>query len=473
MKTRITIPFAIAALSAAAAILMAALLVNVFTRQQEAQQPFFTVVQLTDETVDPATWGKNFPLQYDGYLRTVDQSRTRYGGSEAVPRTPTQSDPRGIVAQSRLEEDPRLKTLWAGYAFSKDFREERGHAFMLTDQTFTERQNVVQQPGTCMHCHASVYLPYKQLGGGDLVKGFEVMNKMTYQEARTKVTHPVACIDCHDPATMQLRVTRPGFLEGIVKVKAAQGVANYDVNRDATRQEMRSFVCGQCHVEYYFKGPQKRLTYPWDKGLKADEILAYYEENGFKDWTHAESGAPVLKAQHPEFEMWSQGVHARSGVGCADCHMPYQRVGAMKISDHHVRSPLLNINRACQTCHRWSEDELRNRVHTIQDRTFSVRNLAMDALMALIADIKAARAAGATDKDLEASRHHQRRGQFLLDFIEAENSMGFHADQEAVRVLAQSLDETRRGQASLPGSKATVGATTVTTPTPQGGGARK
>ena len=285
---------------------MTALLVNIFTRQQEAQTPFFTVVQLNDETEDPAVWGKNFPLQYDGYLRTVDQVRTRYGGSEAVPRTPTQADPRGIVAQSRLEEDPRLKTLWAGYAFSVDFREERGHAFMLEDQTLTERQNVVQQPGTCMRCHASVYLPYKKLGGGDLIKGFEVMNQMNYQEARTKVTHPVACIDCHDPATMQLRVTRPGFLEGIVKVKAAQGVKDYDVNRDATRQEMRAFVCGQCHVEYYFKGPEKRLTYPWDKGPKADEILAYYEENAFKDWTHAESGAPVLKAQHPKFEMWSR-----------------------------------------------------------------------------------------------------------------------------------------------------------------------
>jgi nitrite reductase (cytochrome c-552) len=230
---------------------------------------------------------------------------------------------------------------------------------------------------------------------------------------------------------------------------------------------MRAYVCGQCHVEYYFKGPEKRLTYPWDKGLKADEILAYYEENGFKDWTHGESGAPALKAQHPEFEMWNQGVHARSGVACADCHMPYQRVGAMKISDHHVRSPLLNVNRACQTCHRWSEDELRNRVHTIQDRTYQVRNVAMDALMALIADIKSAKEGGATDADLQTARQHQRRGQFLLDFIEAENSMGFHADQEAVRVLALSLDETRRGQATLPGSKATPGARTETTPTPQ------
>src|SRR5688500_16193156 len=176
-----------------------ALLVNIFEHKQEARNPFYRVVELDDETVDPAVWGKNFPLQYDGYRRTVDQIRTRYGGSEAVPRTPTQSDPRSIVAQSRLDEDPRLKMMWAGYAFAADFREERGHAYMLDDQIFTERQTVVQQPGTCMHCHASVYVPYRRLGAGDLIKGFEIMNQMKYQEARPRVSHPVACIDCHDP----------------------------------------------------------------------------------------------------------------------------------------------------------------------------------------------------------------------------------------------------------------------------------
>ncbi|MBZ0089006.1 MAG: ammonia-forming cytochrome c nitrite reductase subunit c552, partial [Thermoanaerobaculia bacterium] len=339
--------------------LLTALLVNIFEKKQEARSPFFRVVELTDETVDPAAWGKNFPLQYDGYQRTVDQVRTRFGGSEAVPKTPTDADPRSIVAQSRLEEDPRLKTMWSGYAFAVDFREERGHAYMLDDQTFTERQVVVKQPGTCMHCHGSVYVPYKKLGDGDLVAGFEKMNQMPYTEARKLVEHPVTCIDCHDPQTMQLRVTRPGFLEGIRAYKASQGVADYDPNQMATRQEMRTYVCGQCHVEYYFKGPEKRLTYPWSKGLKVEQIQAYYDEVGFKDWTHKESGAEVLKAQHPEFEMWNQGIHARSGVACADCHMPYQRVGAQKISDHHVRSPLLNVNKACQTCHRWSEDELK------------------------------------------------------------------------------------------------------------------
>jgi nitrite reductase (cytochrome c-552) len=449
MRRKLGLPVLAAVVAALAATGVAALLVNVFTRWQEARNPFYRVVELTDDTEDPAVWGRNFPLQYDAYRRTVDQVRTRYGGSEALPRTPTDRDPRSIVAQSRLEEDPRLKTMWAGYAFARDFREDRGHAYMLDDQTLTLRQDVVQQPGTCMQCHASVYAPYRRLGGGDLVRGFEAMNRMKYQEARALVTHPVACIDCHDPATIELRVTRPAFMEGIRKVKAAQGIQDYDVNRDATRQEMRAYVCGQCHVEYYFKGPEKRLTYPWDQGLKADEILAYYEEAGWQDWTHAETGAPVLKAQHPEFELWNQGVHARSGVACADCHMPYQRVGAMKISDHHVRSPLLNVNRACQTCHRWPEDELQARVHAIQDRTFQVRNLAMDALAGLIADIKAARDGGAADAALAASRGHQRRAQFLLDFIEAENSMGFHAGQEALRVLAVSLDETRRGQVSL------------------------
>ena len=427
------------------------LLTDILERKQEARNPFYRVVDITDTTEDPATWGKNFPQQYDDYLRTVDQIRTRYGGSEAIPHTPTGADPRSIVAQSRLEEDPRLVTMWAGYAFSHDFREERGHAYMLTDQEFTERHQFTKQPGTCLHCHASVYVPYKRAGNGDLFKGFEILNQMPYADARKHVTHPVTCIDCHDPQTMALRVTRPGFIEGIRNLKASQGIKDYDVNKLATRQEMRTYVCGQCHVEYHFKGPEKRLTYPWHKGLLVDSILAYYDEVGFKDWVHAETGANVLKAQHPEFELYNQGVHARSGVACADCHMPYKRQGAMKISDHQVRSPLLNINRACQTCHKWSEEELKLRVETIQGRTYEMRNIAMDALIALIRDIKTSATADSTNTRLASARDFQRKAQFLLDFIEAENSMGFHAGQEAGRVLAKSIDYSRRGQATLTG----------------------
>lgn len=448
-RNRLVLIITAALVAALAAVAGVALLVNVMERKQEAKNPFYRVVELTDETEDPAIWGKNFPMQYDGYRRTVDQVRTKYGGSEALPRTPTQVDPRSFVAQSKLEEDPRLKTMWAGYAFSKDFREDRGHAYMLDDQTFTERQRVVKQPGTCLNCHASVYAFYKKLGSGDLFKGFEALNQMPYVEARKLVTHPVSCIDCHSPDTMQLRITRPAFIEGMRALKTSQGVKDYDVNSMATRQEMRSFVCGQCHVEYYFKGPEKRLVYPWAKGLKVEEILAYYDEAKFSDWTHAETGAPVLKAQHPEFELWSQGIHARSGVACADCHMPYKREGALKISDHHIRSPALNINRACQTCHKWPEAELKARVEIIQERNFRLRNLAMDALMDLIKDIKAARSAGKTDIQLNPARNLQRKAQFFLDFVEAENSTGFHAPQEAARILAESINFSRQGQVML------------------------
>jgi len=440
---------AVALVAALAAAGGAALLINIMERQQEARNPFYRVVEITDETEDPAIWGKNFPLQYDDYLRTVDQVRTRFGGSEAVPRTPDDVDPRSIVAQSKLDEDPRLKTVWAGYAFAVDFREERGHAFMLEDQTFTQRQIVAEQPGTCVHCHASVYVPYMKLGGGDLIQGFEAMNSMSYAEARKLVSHPIACIDCHSPDTMQLRVTRPAFIEGIRALKASEGIENYDVNTMATRQQMRSYVCGQCHVEYYFEGVEKRLVYPWSQGLRVEDILAYYEAAEFYDWTHAETGARVLKAQHPEFELWNQGIHARSGVACADCHMAYKRVGALKISDHHVRSPLLNINRACQTCHRLSEEELKSRAETIQGRTFALRNSAMDALVDLINDIKMAGEAGRNDAGLTAARTFQRKAQFLLDFVEAENSMGFHAPQEAVRILGESINYSRQGQVVL------------------------
>jgi nitrite reductase (cytochrome c-552) len=289
-------------------------------------------------------------------------------------------------------------------------------------------------------------VPYRKLGDGDLTRGFDRMGAMSYADARKLVTHPIACIDCHDPKTMELRVTRPGFMEGIRALKASQGIQNYDVNKDATRQEMRSYVCGQCHVEYYFKGKEKRLTYPWSKGIKIEEIQAYYDEIQQKDWTHADTGAPVLKAQHPEFEMWSQGIHARSGVACADCHMPYQRQGAMKVSDHWVRSPLLNISRACQVCHPYAEAEIQARVTAIQDRTHALLERAATASMAMLDAIGDAKKNGAAPADLTPALELQRKAQWRLDFVAAENSMGFHAPAEAARILAESIDYARQGE---------------------------
>ncbi|MEK2688443.1 ammonia-forming cytochrome c nitrite reductase subunit c552 [Bdellovibrio sp. GT3] len=426
----------------------AALLVNIFERKQEGKQAFYRVVEITDEIEDPAIWGKNFPYQYESYLKSSDMTRTKYGGSEAFPHVPTSKDPRTVTSVQKLDQDPRLRIMWNGYAFSKDFREERGHAYMLLDQELTERQEVVKQPGACLNCHASTYLLYKKLGDGDLTKGFHEMNKIPYKEVVQMAKHPVSCIDCHDAKDMSLRVTRPAFIEGIKAFKATQGITEYDVNKMASRQEMRTYVCAQCHVEYYFKGDGKTLTYPWAKGIKVENMLAYYDEIKFKDWIHKDTGANVLKAQHPEFELFSQGTHARAGVACTDCHMPYQRVGAMKVTDHWVRSPLLNINRACQTCHNVSEKELFDRATTIQDRHHKLRDTAFDALIDLINALKPYKDVDLVknpNKDLEAARNFQRHAQFMFDFVEAENSTGFHAPQESARIFGDSIDNSRKG----------------------------
>jgi nitrite reductase (cytochrome c-552) len=435
---------------------------NIVTRKAEATQHVFRVVDVDNSTVDPELWGKNYPRQYDSYKRTVDVVRTRHGGSDAF---------------QKLDEYPVWRRIFAGYAFATDYREERGHAYMLKDQLETERTTQFKQPGSCLHCHASTIPAYIKAGiaagvpegkehrEAQIQKGFEAMCAMPFQEAAKEVTHPVSCIDCHDADTMNLRVSRPAFLNGIRSLarsdyptphlasierwRREKPEREYDPNIDASRQEMRSLVCAQCHVEYHFKGTGKAVTYPWSKGLRVEQIEAHYDAEGFTDWTHAETGAKVLKAQHPEFELWSQGIHARSGVSCADCHMPYVREGAIKVSNHHVRSPLLNVAQSCQTCHRVPEAEILSRAEAIQDRNADLLRRSEAALAGLITRLADARKAGATDDQLKAARELQRKAQWRLDFVSAENSMGFHAPQEAARILAEAIDYARQGELAV------------------------
>ena len=281
------------------------------------------------------------------------------------------------------------------------------------------------------------------------------MNSMSYEEAVQHASSTIACIDCHDPKTMELRITRPAFMEGIKKAKALEGITDYDVNRDATNQEMRTYVCAQCHVEYYFAGEGKTLTFPWDKGLTAYDAMAYYDEIGWTDYKHAESGAPILKAQHPDFETWSQGIHAANGVTCADCHMAYQRNGAAKVSNHQIMSPMANdetINASCLTCHHSTEAEMRQRVEKIQTTWQSSLNVSFTALEGLINDIKAAEANGtATEEQLTLARDYQRKAQFVVDYSFSENGRGFHAPQYSVSMLNQATDWARSGQLALRG----------------------
>jgi nitrite reductase (cytochrome c-552) len=513
--------------------LVSALLVNIWTRKQEERVPFTRVVDVTEWTSDPEPWGMNHRSQYDQYLRTVDVTRTRYGGSDGMP-------------EQKIDRDPWLKRMFLGYAFSLDYRDRRGHAYMLYDQTVTERVLQRPQAGACLHCHASVIPTYRRVGlellgqtmenphdfnWPAVMKGWEAVTMMPYAQAfgelqktpdgslptgktnnqlpqsltttrlagdgRPPTTqevlaahnvgnaHPVSCIDCHDSRTMALRVTRPAFVKGIQALaKSDDPVPHlpsierwrkgnrktlYDPNADASRQEMRSFSCAQCHVEYYC-APKVPIFYPWDKGLKVEQIEEMYgnykfpDGSRFMDYKHTETGAEILKAQHPEFELWSQGTHAKAGVSCSDCHMPYTRQGAMKISDHWVRSPVLNIARACQQCHPSSEEDLKARIDTIQNRNHELMQRSGKSIVALIDAIKTAKEAGATAEQLKAAQELQRKAQWRLDFIAAENSMGFHAAQESARILGESIDYARQGE--IQAIKVTPGVTVPQSPPP-------
>lgn len=473
-----------------------ALLTNIIEKKVEQRNPYVRVVEVGENDTDPAKWGLNWPAEYDSYKRTALPTRTRFGGhggSEALP-------------PEKLDRDPWLRRMFLGYAFSIDYRDRRGHSHMLEDQEGTKRLSKPQS-GSCLNCHASVMPLYRELGGGDATRGFEEIFKFSYQDLDKKLhargdAHPVSCVDCHDPKTMGLRVTRPPFIKAIQALAASSAAVPalpsieiwrsgkrehpYDPNADGTRNEMRSFVCGQCHVEYYCSNKMP-LTIPWGKGLKGDDIEAFWDETKFPhgepfvDYTHGETGAQILKAQHPEFEMWNQGIHARSGVACADCHMPYMREGATKVSDHWVRSPLLNINRACQTCHRFSEEEMKSRVDVIQQRNSDLLQRGGAAIVELIDAIVAEKRVGATQEQLEPALKLQRKAQWRLDFVAAENSMGFHAPQEAARLLAEATDYARQGQlavlrrggASLANSAARSAAPAAlsATPTAPGSGA--
>src|SRR6266852_936622 len=436
--------------AALATALVMALYANISERKAEARQISFKVVDLDERSIGPALWAKNFPRQFDGFQRTAELTFTKYGGAGPHPKP-----------ISKLEEDPRLVTIFSGYAFAIDYNRRRGHAHMLTDQRVTGRVTKVKQTGSCLHCHASNVLAFREVGlkrgapgsldesltsahgQAQLLEGLEGISKMPYDEANKLVDHAVASGDAPVP-----------HLPSIEKWRKGDRSRPYDPNQDASRQEMRSMACGQCHVEYYC-GPKATLFFPWNKGLKVEQIEAYYDQYKFSDghrffdWKHPKTGAEVLKAQHPEFETWSQSLHARSGVSCADCHMPYIREGAIKVSDHHVRSPLLNISRSCQTCHRFPEEQLKATVLGIQDRHHALMERAEEALVQLISAVEKARKSGLDEAALAEVFEFQRKAQWRVDFINAENSMGFHAPQEAARVLGESIDYSRQGHVAL------------------------
>jgi len=405
------------ALAAAAVVLLGLLAVSILERRWEAQRPPVVVRPLAEWEPNSAAWGQNYPLEYESYLRTrIADTRTKYGGS--YPR-------------DYLDGDPRQVILFAGYGFSKDYRQARGHYYAIDDVTGTGRLKKPFNAATCWTCK-STDVPRLMSRMG--VKEFYAAN---FHDLKQEVTHPIGCQDCHDPQTLRLRITRPAL-------KEAFEAMGRDINA-ATHQEMRSLVCAQCHVEYYLRTDEKAgltnyLVFPWAKGTALEDILAYYDELDFSDYVHPISGTPIIKAQHPDYELYLTGIHSYRSVSCADCHMPYRSEGGIKYTDHHVQSPLLNIANSCAVCHRWSEEEIRTRVEGIQTKVERAKLAAEEALVYAHFDIAAAVEAGAAAEDLREARTFLRRAQFRWDFIAANNGMGFHSPQESMRLLGEAAN---------------------------------
>ena len=402
-------------------ILLAGALVGILIYLKSKSQPtrgITPLIQIQPLEPDSSKWGVNFPNQYTTFLKTeTNDQRTTYGGSEPY---------------SKLEADPRLVKLFGGYSFSIDYNEERGHMNSLVDVRATKRVNE-KTAGTCYSCKsANNPQLWSKMGPAEFYK-------TPFSELGRQITSPIGCVNCHEANTMKLVVTNPALEEALV----AQGKDW----RTFTRQEMRTVVCANCHVEYYLKGEGKYLTFPWEKGKKIEDIIEYYDEYGFEDWEHPDSRTPMLKAQHPEYEFFTaDSTHYKAGVACADCHMPYTRDGAAKFSTHNVHSPLLKPEAACGQCHTDVEYVV-DRVKIIQDDVRQVMDYAEDALVAAIEAIQTAEAEPEVDSDLlEEARKLHRHAQMMWDFIAAENSMGFHNPTEALRILAKATDLARQAQ---------------------------
>ncbi|MFC1679687.1 ammonia-forming cytochrome c nitrite reductase, partial [Elusimicrobiota bacterium] len=400
---------------------------SIMERRTEAIISYAPAGDIADWEPRAEKWGRHYPREYETYLKMDETGfRSKFNGN-------------GLV--DMLKEDPRLVVLWAGYGFSQDYNQPRGHTYAVKDIRNTLRTGGPTgpksgpMPNTCWTCKSpDVPRIMKEIGPAAFYQG-------KWASRGHEIVNPIGCADCHDPETMNLRISRPALVEAFER-------RGKDITK-STHQEMRALVCAQCHVEYYFKGPGKHLTFPWDQGTSVEAMEKYYDDMDFKDWTHKLSRTPMLKAQHPGWELFQTGIHAQRGLACADCHVPYKSSGGMKFSDHQIVSPLKNISTTCQVCHRESEDELRANVYERQEKNLQGRMTAEDLLVRAHVEAKKAWDLGATESDMAPVLKLIRHAQWRWDFAVASHGAAFHAPLEVSRILSTSIDKAHEARLLL------------------------
>ncbi|MGL4667103.1 MAG: ammonia-forming cytochrome c nitrite reductase subunit c552 [Saezia sp.] len=380
-------------------------------------------------------WGAIFQSQHRTWLKTQETDfKTKHLGS---------------VKESGLDARPDMVILWAGYPFSKDYSSPRGHMYAIDYMRVSMRTGTPVKdtdgplPATCWSCKSfDVIRMMNQYSEGGTKDGATEFFKKQWGALGPEIVNPIGCGSCHNPQDMSLQVKQPALIDAF---KRRGG----DVSKE-DNNHMRSLVCAQCHVEYFFQAPNRTLTFPWDKGFAMEDMEKVYDEAKFADWTHAVSKAPMLKAQHPDYELHMMGTHGMRGVSCADCHMPKTSDGKSTFSDHQIGSPLRNIKESCQSCHAdRTEAELRKFVEFNQDRVLEIRNRVEPELAKAHLMAKAAWDNGATEAEMAPILQLIRQAQWRWDYGVASHGASFHAPVETQRILAMSLDKTYQAQIEL------------------------
>lgn len=376
----------------------------------------------TPEQVDPRSeqYMKKFPKQYQSWKQTIESK-------EKV---------------DEVAENPNLAILWAGYAFARDYDTPRGHQYAVTDLRDTLRVGSPDadhpdlQPMACWSCKGpDVPRMITEQGEDGFFQG-------KWSKAGSQIVNTIGCNDCHQPGSSKLRVSRPF-------AQRAMDSIGMDWQQ-ASRKDKQSMVCGQCHVEYFFEGENKKAKFPWDNGVSADKVESYFDSVNFTDWTHQISKTPMLKAQHPDYETWSMGIHGQNDVTCIDCHMPkIVNKQGRKFTDHKVGNPFDRFEQVCANCHEQTKEQM---LDIVAQRKTMIAELKESVEIQLIHahyEAGAALKAGATQAEIKPIQTDIRHAQWRWDHATASHGIAMHNPEEALRVLGTAIDKAADARVKL------------------------
>jgi len=429
-----------------AIVIMALLAGNIADRKEEKVELNKTpIIEGTDQYRSDE-WQKYYPRQYSSWSKTKESGEIT----------------------DLIKEYPQLAVIWAGYGFSKDYNAPRGHYYAIQSNTNSLRTGAPidgktgPMPTACWTCKSPDVIRIQHRDGE--------LEYFTGKWAKygSEIKNSIGCANCHDNKTAELRIDVPHVNRGLI----AAGLPTFE---ESTHQEKRSLVCAACHSEYYFKKEKwtdkdgnkklaKVVTFPWKYGLNSEGMEKYYDEVGHTDFINKISGTPMLKTQHPGYEMHITGIHGQKGVSCADCHMPYTQEGSVKYSDHQLQSPLNTMDKSCMNCHRESEQKLKGIVARKLRRKTQLHIITMDNLAKAHLETKKAIEAGATDAELKSLRQDIRTGQWKWDYAVASHGAFFHAPEEVLRNLAIANEFAMQARVKLIGVLAKHGVMNYSAP---------